>query len=213
MNNRGHQSLLRWHIADNVPFQTSFEGCIEKYFGSQDRGTLYAATACWYLSPDGVDPYEPIAVADRHDYYATPTLTAAGIRVIGTPPGHVYDQSTAAYSGLWKDDDHLIWAHVKPGDKLNIGMPVQQPGTYAVSVVLTKCSDYGIFQLSVDGKKTGDPVDLFDRKIQPTKPIPLGTYTLSAGEHTLGVEVVGTNSDAKPNYIFGVDRILVEPVR
>ena len=30
MNNRGHQSLLRWHIADNVPFQTSFEGCIEK---------------------------------------------------------------------------------------------------------------------------------------------------------------------------------------
>ena len=136
----------------------------------------------------------------------------------GTTPMHIgslaiYDQSTAAYSGLWKDDDHLIWAHVKPGDKLNIGVPVQQPGTYAVSVVLTKCSDYGIFQLSFNGKKAGDPVDLFDRKIQPTKPIPLGAYTLSAGEHTLGVEVVGTNPDAKPNYIFGVDRILVEPVR
>ena len=39
-NNRGHQSLLRWHVADNVPFQTSFDGAIEKYFGN-DRGTLF----------------------------------------------------------------------------------------------------------------------------------------------------------------------------
>ena len=29
--NKGHQSVLRWHITDNVPFETSFEGCIEKY--------------------------------------------------------------------------------------------------------------------------------------------------------------------------------------
>jgi hypothetical protein len=213
MNNRGHQSLLRWHIADNVPFQTSFEGCIEKYFGNEDRGTLYAATVCWYLSPDGIDPYHPIPVEHRHDYYATPPLMAAGLRVLGTPPGHIYDQSTAPFGGSWKDDDHLIWAHVKPGDKLGIAVPVKENGDYAVSVVLTKCSDYGIFQLTLDGKKTGEPVDLFDRKIQPTKPIPLGTHRLSAGEHALGVEVVGTNPAAKPNYIFGLDRILLEPVR
>ena len=31
-NNKGHQSVLRWHIVDNVPFQKSFEGCIEKYY-------------------------------------------------------------------------------------------------------------------------------------------------------------------------------------
>ena len=32
--NRGHQSVLRWHITDNIPFQTSFEACIEKYYGT-----------------------------------------------------------------------------------------------------------------------------------------------------------------------------------
>ena len=41
-NNRGHVSVNRWHIADNVPFQKSFEGCIEKYYPN-DRPTLYAA--------------------------------------------------------------------------------------------------------------------------------------------------------------------------
>ncbi len=51
MNNQGHQSVLRWHIADNVPFQQSFEGCIEKYYRTEEMGTLYAATVCWYLCP------------------------------------------------------------------------------------------------------------------------------------------------------------------
>ena len=76
---------------------------------------------------------------------------------------------------------------------------------------MTKCSDYGIFQLSVDGKKAGAPIDLYDPKIQPTDAIPLGTYTLAAGEHTLGVEIVGTNPAAKANYIFGIDQIVIEP--
>ncbi len=67
--NRGHQSLLRWHMVDNVPFQKSFEGCIEKYFGN-DRGTLYACTARWYLSPEGVDPYGPTPVGQRDGYYS-----------------------------------------------------------------------------------------------------------------------------------------------
>jgi len=42
--NQGHQSLARWHIVENVPFQNSFEACIEKYYPN-DRGTLYACTA------------------------------------------------------------------------------------------------------------------------------------------------------------------------
>lgn len=57
-------SVNRWQIADNVPFQTSFEGAIEKYF-LNDRPTLYACTAYWYLAPGGIDPYEPAAKGYR----------------------------------------------------------------------------------------------------------------------------------------------------
>ena len=30
--NKGHQSVFRWHLVDNVPFQKSFEAYIEKYY-------------------------------------------------------------------------------------------------------------------------------------------------------------------------------------
>jgi hypothetical protein len=58
-DNRGHIGVSRFHIADDVPFQKSFSGYIEKYFPN-DRPTWYAATAFWYLAPGGKDPYEPV---------------------------------------------------------------------------------------------------------------------------------------------------------
>ena len=69
--NKGHQSVLRWQIADNVPFESAFEGCIEKY-DHPGPSVKYANTVFWYLSPDGVDPYEPVPVAERDGYYTNP---------------------------------------------------------------------------------------------------------------------------------------------
>ncbi len=70
----GMVSVYRWHIADNIPFQKSFEGCIEKYFPNE-RPTLYAAVAYWYLVPGGTDPYGPVPVSERIGYW---TPQAAG---------------------------------------------------------------------------------------------------------------------------------------
>ena len=69
-DNRGHISVNRWHIADQVPFQKKFEGCLEKYFPN-DRPTLYAATVYWYLEPAGRDPYSPLPLEERTDYFNT----------------------------------------------------------------------------------------------------------------------------------------------
>ncbi len=60
----GHNSLNRWHIADSVPFQKSYEACIEKYFPN-DRPTLYDMVAYWYLAVGGKDDYAPLPPADR----------------------------------------------------------------------------------------------------------------------------------------------------
>ncbi|MHC4122390.1 MAG: DUF2961 domain-containing protein [Planctomycetota bacterium] len=56
--NKGHISLNRWHIVDNIGFQKSFEGCIEKYFPNE-KPTIYNCIAYWYLCPNGKDPYRP----------------------------------------------------------------------------------------------------------------------------------------------------------
>ena len=69
-NNVGHVSVNRWQIADNVPFQKSFEGDIEKYF-KNDLPTLFASTSYWYLAPGGVDPYQPVPV-DERTFYVKP---------------------------------------------------------------------------------------------------------------------------------------------
>jgi hypothetical protein len=66
--NRGHVSVNRWHIADNMPFQTSFEATIEKYCSNQ-LPTLYAATAYWYQAAGQADSYPPIAVEQRTGYW------------------------------------------------------------------------------------------------------------------------------------------------
>lgn len=60
----GHSSLNRWHLGDNVPFQSSFEGAMEKYF-SNDRPTLYDCVAYWYLAPGGEDPYRAVPLCER----------------------------------------------------------------------------------------------------------------------------------------------------
>jgi hypothetical protein len=208
--NRGHQSVLRWQIADNVPFQESFEGCIEKYYRTEERGTQYACTAVWYLAPNGTDPYTPVPVTERHGYYVNPPLEAGGFRVLNEPRGSVVTQGLRQFNGDWENDDQLWWTQARPGDRLELAVPVETAAEYALSVVLTRARDYGIIQLSLDGKKLGEPIDLYNPQVIPTEPIALGEFELTAGEHRLGVEIVGANPDAVPAYMFGIDQVIVE---
>jgi D-arabinan exo alpha-(1,3)/(1,5)-arabinofuranosidase (non-reducing end) len=213
MGNKGHQSVLRWHVADNVPFQTSFEGCIEKYYRTEEKGTLYACTVCWYLAPGGVDPYGPVPVEDRHDYYVKLPAFGGGFRILGDPAGDPHTQKMTNYREKWAKGDQLWWTGAKPGDKLQIALPVESDGCYDVSVILTKAVDYGIVQLSIDGKKMGEPIDLFNQGVIRTDAIPLGQTTLTKGEHVLGVEILGKNENAVPRYMFGLDEVLLKKAK
>ena len=214
MGNRGHQSVLRWHVADSIPFQKSFEGCIEKYYRTEEKGTLYACTVCWYLAPGGVDPYEPVPVEDRHDYYVKLPAIAGGFHILGEPAGDPHTQKLNHFKGSkWTNDDHLWWVGAKPGDKLQVAMPVKADGRYDVSVFLTKARDYGIVQLSIDGKKIGNPIDLYNPTVIRTEAIPLGTVDLTKGDHVLGVEILGKNEKAVPSFMFGLDEVVLEKAK
>ena len=206
-NNQGHQCLARWHIVENVPFQKSFEACIEKYYPNE-RGTLYACTARWYLAADGKDCYGLPPAAERDGYYTRPQLVVNGFAVLNEPQGETQRQQMDHYGALkWKNDAQLWWTGAGPGAKLELGVPVAAAGRYQVSVHLTKAHDYGIVQLSLDGKKAGEPVDLFNRGVIPSGPVVLGTYDLTAGRHVLKVEIVGANPQAVKGYMFGISEL------
>ncbi len=62
----------------------------------------------------------------------------------------------------WSGADQLWWTGAGPGSKLTLELPVEQAGRYDVLAVFTKARDYGIVQLSLDGKPLGGPLDFYN---------------------------------------------------
>jgi autotransporter-associated beta strand protein len=101
----GNRALNRFHITDNVPFQASFEGCIEKWFYTNDLITTYGMMPYWYLTSGGSDPYSAIPLSSRTNYYVPPysftwTNTAGGL---WSMTGNWANGSIANGSGLGAD--------------------------------------------------------------------------------------------------------------
>ncbi len=92
----------------------------------------------------------------------------------------------------------------QPGDKLVLALPPTPAGRFQVSVQCSRARDYGIIQLSLDGEKLGEPLDLYDPGVV-VRPTRLGIRSLTAGEHRLTVELVGANPRALKQYMFGLD--------
>lgn len=67
----GHTSVNRFQICDNVPFQTSFAGFIERYKPEQwgdGTASVYAATVYWYQRPGEPDGYDAVPLSERIGY-------------------------------------------------------------------------------------------------------------------------------------------------
>jgi len=217
-NNRGHVSVNRWQISDNVPFQSSFEGCIEKYY-SNDRPTLYAGMAYWYVTATGNDPYRPAPMGERVGYWtAIDTFRIKGalegekLKILGKTGGETQDQDMTGFAGQWSNDSHLWWISAKPGDKLDLALPVKKNGKYKVSAQMTRAPDYAIVQLYLDGEKLGSRIDLYRKVVKPSEVLALGEHELTAGEHKLTIEIVGAREQAIKSYMVGLDYVKLDPL-
>ena len=67
IHNRGNRSFTRFHISDDIPFFTEFEGSLEKYY--EDRFACYAMTPYWYMPAGKIDLYHPVSHEKRIEYY------------------------------------------------------------------------------------------------------------------------------------------------
>jgi hypothetical protein len=216
-DNHGHVSVNRFHIADNIPFHSSFEGILEKYFPN-NRPTLFAVAAFWYLSPDGQDPYRPLPVTDRVGYWIRPYVYQApgaiegeSLQAIGTPEHGPNAQDMHEFGATgWSGNHQLFWRPMAENEKVDLGFNVDKAGKYNLSVRLTKASDYGIHQFAVNGTNVGDPQDSFNPAVTIGDPVPLGPVDLNAGQNTLTVTVTGKNADSR-GYFLGLDYIKLDP--
>ena len=217
-NSKGHVSVNRWHISDQVPFTKQFEGDLEKYYAN-DRPTRYAATAFWYLAPGGGDLYSPVLVEDRTNYFAQPlvkkvpgVLEGERLKILAHTGGNPEEQDMTAWGETWSNEAQLWWTGAKPGDRLELALPVGKGGKYHLAAQFTKAIDYGIVQLSLDGEKLGQPIDLFHDGVIPTGELDLGAHALSAGDHKLSMEITGANPKAVKSFMVGLDYVKLTAV-
>jgi hypothetical protein len=217
-NNTDHISLNRWQIIDNVPFQKSFDGYIEKYF-SNSRKTFYSAVSYWYLDAKGQDEYKPVAVGQRLGYYTRPAENViANVAVSGQPTGGKIELGGLnRHDGYnWRDLDHLAWKDAKLGDKLNLELSADKDGKYILTGKFTKQDGYATVQLYLDNKKIGEPMDFQNDKLISTPELSLGKYDLKAGKHILTVEIIKLGPPVKAtkyrDAMFGVDYVELKPM-
>ena len=115
-------------------------------------------------------------------------------------------------TGLWSGDQHLWWTGAKPGDILELAIPVSKAGIYRLGVGMTKAKDYGIVEFSLDGKKLSKSIDLYNDGVTRSGTIPLGqAIALSAGQHTLSIKIIGTHPEALKSYMFALDYLILHP--
>lgn len=217
MNNKGHISVNRWHISDNVPFRKAFDAYIEKYFPNS-RPTIYACTVYWYLDKNGVDPYQPLPVGERTGYWYEITnfivknaIEGESLKISRITAGNARAQDMTEFDGNWSNNNQLWWTGAKPGDTLDLKLSVPSTDFYTISIALTKARDYGIVQFFIDGQKLTDAIDLYNPEVKPTGPVQIGSQSLSAGEHLLTVKIIGANPNAIPAYMFGLDYLKLKP--
>src|SRR5690606_14555150 len=93
---------------------------------------------------------------------------------------------------------------VKAGDFATLELSVPEEGEYELSVIFTKAKDYGIVQLSIDGKEVGEPFDGYSSSVATSDPVNMGTLELTAGEHTITFTITG-KSESSTGYLAGID--------
>ena len=219
-NNKGHICVNRWHITDNVPFQKSFQADIEKYFPNT-RPCLFAATTYWYLAAGGKDPYPAVPLSQRAGYWANGpdaskiqgAIEGEQMKILSKTAGNTQTQDLADHEGDWSDGKHLWWTGAKPGDKLELALPVAAAGKYNLTLQLTKASDYAIVQIDLDGVKLGQAVNLYSPNVRLAPKLTGDAIDLTAGQHKLTFEITGAAPEAKKGYMVGIDYVKLDPVK
>ena len=214
-NNNGHQGVFRWQVADAIPFQTSFEGAMEKYFNDA-WPTRYAGTVFYYLAPGGSDALATRpTLRDRVGYFAlSPAYEGENLTVKNATGGKAEPQTLmidpGTGLGIWSGGSQLWWTGANVGDKLTLGVPVVDEGKYRVYVGMTKANDYATASVGFEGKTPLAPIDFYNKEVWPAQ-IYLGTYDLDRGEAELTLEITGANRRAGKSHYLGVDYVRLVP--
>jgi len=151
--NRGFVTNYRWHILDNIPFETGFDFYMELYSHRVVPHFTYARTLYTYALPGAHDDHMPIT-KDEVRIPKMPALwlpEAAGqasnsifyqIEDLVTDQSHIKIEE----SPQWAGGGLAVWTPLNNVESITLLVPVTQKGKYQLGLTLGKLIvDYGPF--------------------------------------------------------------------
>ena len=111
---------------------------------------------------------------------------------------------------FWSGLAQLFWREGKPGDFLELAVPVQKADDYSLEIQITKARDYANLQIWLDGQRIGQEIDAYSPNVIASGPLPQGVFHLEPGTHVIKFEIIGKNA-LSSNYYAGLDYILLKP--
>ena len=112
----------------------------------------------------------------------------------------------------WSGGAQLWWTGGKPGDRLDLTLPVVSAGKYEVQIVLTKAPDYAVLKFLLDGKPLGQTFDGFSPPgagVIHSPVLTLAKSELAPGDHRLTLQITGANPEAAKGYMAGIDYVFL----
>ncbi|NOU87610.1 hypothetical protein GC102_17780 [Paenibacillus sp. LMG 31460] len=176
----------------------------------------------WYELLTGGESYNPddSDIRDKIDYI---DRTAKGYydKILREEPPLPIYEAEDLQAELSSADTHVVFADGRfsngKGDKVNLNavgdyieytLNVPRAGLYEVLVRVKKASNYGRFQLSVNGQEQSEPQDTYYPNAAPgvVETLNLGSLSAASGESKFRFTITDRN-DASSNYQLAIDSI------
>jgi hypothetical protein len=112
----------------------------------------------------------------------------------------------------WRHGRQLFCFSHSRGDYVELEVNLPEAGVYQLAIYFTNARDYGIVEVSVDGRKIDKPFDGFHGKVIPSGKVEFGNLELSKGSHHFRFTAVG-KSEKSTGYRIGIDCLTFRPVK
>ncbi|MFQ5805619.1 MAG: DUF2961 domain-containing protein [Phycisphaerae bacterium] len=218
--NRGFVTNHRWHILDDLPFQSRVAFYLELYPHDRVPGMSYARIAYHYARPGTMDDHVAITDEDTRPlalpanwqpaagfgmrdslYYHAEELAQPGSRV------------TLERDNLWAGGQLLVWHPATRGEQLEFRVPIVEDGKYALHIAFAHDERSGRISFELNGEPIGfgggGILDLYVPYRVLSRQYGADVVELTKGEHVLTLQYEGApESVSEPT--IGVDYVAVQ---
>jgi hypothetical protein len=214
--------MYRFFVSDPIRFRMNASLTIE-HGHANDLANDYSSVAYWYQrEPHGSFPRLP-SREERQPvvkYTAFPSIEGAieAERLLSSAEISGGQATPLRFQGEWSAGRFLWFVADSPGDRISLQVPVKEEGEYEIALYLVKASDFGTFQLKVDGEDLGEPFDGYNGEggagsthVLRAENVVFGTVALDRGDRTFEFLLVGKNEKAT-SHMVGIDCLLLRRV-